>query len=79
MQKHIRILSLTFCLMHSVVYSQQKQLNTIIFRGSDQTEVLPVVALGEALHLSFDDLENLEEDYYYYIELIIIIEIFRKL
>ncbi len=68
MQKHIRILCLIFCLMYTVVYSQQKQLQTVILRGSDPTEVLPAVALGEAIHLSFDDLANLEEDYYYYIE-----------
>ncbi len=68
MQKHIRILCLLFCLMYTVVYSQQKQLQTVILRGSDPTDVLPVVALGESIHLSFDDLANLEEDYYYYIE-----------
>lgn len=68
MQKHIRIFCLIFCLMYTVVYSQQKQLQTVILRGSDPTDVLPVVALGEAIHLSFDDLANLEEDYYYYIE-----------
>lgn len=54
--------------MYTVVYSQQKQLQTVILRGSDPTDVLPVVALGETIHLSFDDLANLEEDYYYYIE-----------
>lgn len=68
MQKHIHIISLIFCLMYNVVYSQQKQLQTVILKGSDQTDVLPVVALGEAIHLSFDDLATLEEDYYYYIE-----------
>lgn len=68
MQKHIRILCLLFCLMYTVVYSQQKQLQTVILRGSDPTDVLPVVALGESINLSFDDLANLEEDYYYYIE-----------
>ncbi|MAJ32494.1 MAG: DUF5103 domain-containing protein [Flavobacteriaceae bacterium] len=68
MQTHMRILYFFFCVIYTVAHSQYKQLQTIIFKGTDKTDILPVVALGEPIHMSFDDLTNLEEDYYYYIE-----------
>ena len=40
-------------------------IRTIQFRGGIQQSRLPIIHLGESLHLSFDDINGDEADYYY--------------
>ncbi len=40
-------------------------ISTIQFRGSTEFSQLPVIRLGEKLHLSFDALNGREDDFYY--------------
>ena len=40
-------------------------ISTVQFRGSTEFSQLPIIKLGEQLHLSFDALNGREEDFYY--------------
>ena len=40
-------------------------ISTIQFRGSTEFSQLPIIRLGEKLHLSFDALNGKEDDFYY--------------
>lgn len=44
---------------------EPSHISTIQFRGSTEFSQLPIIKLGEQLHLSFDALNGREEDFYY--------------
>lgn len=73
----MRIITLLFCLFLSQIpkgVAQVKQtvepeyIRTIELKGSSSQNTLPVIELGQKLHLSFDDIIGNEADYFYTIE-----------
>src|SRR5690554_8155469 len=45
--------------------SEPEHIKTVQFRGATDFSQLPIVRLGESLHLSFDALNGKEENFYY--------------
>ena len=72
MLKKIIIKVLITCFSGSLIaqYAEQIEpdfIKTIQFAGDTKQSQLPIIRLGEALFLSFDDLNGNEADYYYQI------------